>query len=193
MTTAAVWKGPEPLRVLLVPLGDLKPDPANARFHPERNLSAIARSLDLFGQQKPVVVRDGVVIAGNGTLRAATALGWSHLAAVTTDLDAKGARGFAVADNRSAELAQWDPEALTATLRDLESLGLRAVEDLGFEPNDGVLDDAGGKGTGALADAGADRAVKYRVIVECADETDQRELIARLEREGRSVRALLSA
>lgn len=196
MTTAtapASWKGPDALRPLLVPLVELREDAANARFHPERNLKAIARSLDLFGQQKPVVVKDGTVLAGNGTLRAARALGWTMIAVVVTDLDAREARGFAVADNRTAELAQWDPDVLTTTLADLESLGLKAVEDLGFEPNDGVLDDGGSKGTGPVPDAGDGRTVTYRVIVECADEADQRDMIARLEREGRKVRALLSA
>lgn len=42
----------------------------------------------------------GVVIAGNGTLKAALALGWQHLAAVYVDMDAATAAGFAIADNR---------------------------------------------------------------------------------------------
>ena len=44
----------EPLRKLSVPIGTLRPDPRNARRHPERNLAAIAESLKTFGQQDAV-------------------------------------------------------------------------------------------------------------------------------------------
>ena len=56
---------------------DLHFDPANVRKHDEKNLEAIKSSLLRFGQQKPIVVDGkGIVIAGNGTLTAAKALGW---------------------------------------------------------------------------------------------------------------------
>jgi ParB-like chromosome segregation protein Spo0J len=58
-----------------IPVGELHNDPANVRKHGEQNLAAIKASLTRFGQQKPIVVnRDGVVVAGNGTLMAARAL-----------------------------------------------------------------------------------------------------------------------
>ena len=67
------------LEPLLRPLEALREDPANARTHDERNLDAIVRSLSSFGQRKPIVVREGVVVAGNGTLRAARSLGWTYI------------------------------------------------------------------------------------------------------------------
>ena len=119
----------EPLRGLAVPIASLVPDPANARRHPERNLAAVRASLAAYGQRKPLVVRrSGMIVeAGNGTLEAARALGWSHVAAVLVDDDAVAATGFALADNRSAELAEWDEAALGDLLA-----GLRAEDvDLG--------------------------------------------------------------
>lgn len=108
------------LSSLACPLSGLRPDPDNARLHPDRNLDAIKASLTAFGQQKPIVVaRDGTVVAGNGTLAAAKALGWTHLACVTTDLDVDAARAFALADNRTAELAEWDTVQLAETLKNL--------------------------------------------------------------------------
>lgn len=93
----------------VVPIASLKPDPKNARKHPERNLSAIKDSLQSFGQQKPVVVRpDGTIIAGNGLVEAAKLLGWENVAAVVTELDDRNATAFGIADNRTAELADWD-------------------------------------------------------------------------------------
>jgi len=112
----------EQLRPLAVPLDSLVPDPINARTHDERNLDAIRGSLAAYGQRKPVVVnrRTGVVAAGNGTLRAALALGWTHLTAVFVDDDPLTATGFAIADNRTAELAGWDEGILLKLLAEVE-------------------------------------------------------------------------
>jgi DNA modification methylase len=105
----------------LVPIEDLTPDPANARKHGERNLSSIIDSLRAFGQQKPIVVdRRGVVIAGNGTLEAAKRLGWEEIAVVRTELDPTQATAFGIADNRTAELAEWDEDVLVSLLDSLD-------------------------------------------------------------------------
>jgi hypothetical protein len=110
----------EPLRPLAVPLHTLTPDPANARKHPDRNLDAIKGSLAAFGQVKPVVVREatGTVVCGNGTLAAAAALGWTHIAAVVKPMDQATATALAIADNRTAELAEWDNGVLDKLLAD---------------------------------------------------------------------------
>lgn len=111
----------EQLRPLAVPLATLVVDPANVRRHPEKNLAVIAASLRVYGQRKPIVVnrRTGVVEAGNGTLDAARTLGWTHIAAVYVDDDPMTATGYAISDNRSAELAEWDTANLDAILADL--------------------------------------------------------------------------
>jgi len=96
-----------------IPVSELLFDPANVRKHPEANLAAIKASLTRFGQQKPIVVDPkGVVVAGNGTLAAAKALGWRTVKAVRTNLAGAEATAFAIADNRTAELAEWDDAAL---------------------------------------------------------------------------------
>ena len=112
----------EDLKGLAVEVEDLVSDPANARLHPERNMRALAASLRVYGQRKPVVVRrEGmVVIAGNGTLEAARSLGWTHIAAVIVEDDALTATGYAIADNRTGELAEWDYEGLAKLLEELK-------------------------------------------------------------------------
>jgi DNA modification methylase len=121
----------EPLRHLAVPLSELTLDPSNARKHNERNLAAIAGSLKRFGQRFPIVVqRQGMVVrAGNGRLMAAKQLGWSHLACVVVDESEVEAVAFAISDNRTSELAEWDDETLT---RLLESLPSEMLEVTGF-------------------------------------------------------------
>ena len=111
----------EPLRPLAEPCDSLVLDPANARKHGAPNLEAIKGSLAVYGQRKPIVANQGTrtVIAGNGTLEAARALGWTHIAVVFTDDDPMTAVGYAIADNRTAELAEWDAEALDQLLREV--------------------------------------------------------------------------
>lgn len=116
--------------VQVVSVDDLTLDPGNVRSHPQRNLDAMIGSLKRFGQQKPIVVdRDGVVRAGNGLLRAARLLGWSHVAAYMTELDGAEATAFAIADNRTAELSEWDDSALVRQVQSLldEGVDLDAV------------------------------------------------------------------
>lgn len=111
----------EQLRPLAIPVADLVRDPANARLHPDKNMAAVKASLRTYGQRKPVVVkRDGMVVeAGNATLAAGLALGWTHIAAVVIDDDPLTATGYSLADNRSAALAEWDDVVLARLLVDL--------------------------------------------------------------------------
>lgn len=109
------------LRGLAVELQKLTPDPKNARKHDERNLDAIRESLAEHGQRKPLVAQQAgkklIVRAGNGTLEAAKRLGWTHLAVVVVEEDDRAASRYALRDNRSAELAAWDDEALYDALK----------------------------------------------------------------------------
>ena len=116
-----------------VTIESLKLDPNNARKHSRRNLDAIAASLNKFGQRKPIVVHNGVVIAGNGTLEAAKTLGWEEIAVSVcpADWDADTAKAYALADNRSSELAEWDQIALSTQLTDLTDMGW-SLDELGF-------------------------------------------------------------
>ncbi len=124
------------MKTQLVEIKTLKEDPANVRRHDDRNISAIKKSLNRFGQQKPIVVdARGKVLAGNGTLAAAKALGWKKIAVVRTKLTGDAARGYTVADNRSGELAAWDDAALAALLDEyrekeggFEALGFTSEE-----------------------------------------------------------------
>jgi len=117
-----------------VTIDSLTLDPQNARKHSKRNLDAIVASLDKFGQRKPIVVHNGTVIAGNGTLEAAKLLGWTEIAVslCPSDWDAETAKAYALADNRSAELAEWDQITLSRQLDELSDLGW-SIDLLGFE------------------------------------------------------------
>jgi len=117
-----------------ISIAQLSLDPKNARKHSARNLEAIAASLLKFGQRKPLVVHRGVVLAGNGTLEAARSLGWTEIdvAEVPDDWDMDTAKAYALADNRTAELAEWDEGELAKQLLELQDADWDITE-LGFE------------------------------------------------------------
>lgn len=129
----------EKLQHLAVPIEALVPDPANPRQHPERNIEAIKASLLRFGQRQPLVVqKEGMIVrAGNGRLEAAKALGWTEIAAVVIEEDDITATAYAIADNRTSDLADWDHVALSDLL---VSLG-DGIESTGFttEERDDLL------------------------------------------------------
>jgi ParB family chromosome partitioning protein len=171
------------MEILSLPITDLHPDPANARRHSQRNVDAIAASLARFGQQKPLVIdAANVVRAGNGTLAAAKALGWTHVMVTRSNLAGVEATAFAIADNRSAELAEWDTEILAAALADPE------IGDLGFDAKEiaRILEspDVGSPQEPTLLND------TFQVVIECADEAQQKEVFERLSGEGFTCRLL---
>jgi site-specific DNA-methyltransferase (adenine-specific) len=124
------------LRIELITLSSLRLDPNNARRHDKKNLEAIKGSLSLFGQRKPIVVSgDNTIVAGNGTVEAARELGWTeiYVARIPHDWTPEQIKAYALADNRTAELAEWDAKVLADQLLELDAEGWDVAE-FGFEP-----------------------------------------------------------
>ena len=134
---------------------DLKPDKENARRHDESNLNAVKSSLENFGQQKPVVIdADKNIIAGNCTVKAAIELGWETINTITTELNKKDAVAYAIADNRSSELGEWEGDVLKFLVDsneiDLKSIGFDVAS---FDIATGEADWGGSKDPDLDADS----------------------------------------
>ncbi|NBW22500.1 MAG: DNA modification methylase, partial [Caulobacteraceae bacterium] len=99
------------------------------------NVEAVKRSLAAFGQRKPIVARrsDRVVIAGNHTLQAAQALGWTEVAVVWVDDDDTTSKAFALADNRTAELGDYDEAALADLIGQVGSVDPELLKASGWD------------------------------------------------------------
>jgi ParB-like chromosome segregation protein Spo0J len=122
------------MKIETLQIKDLRPDPNNARQHDEKNLKAIQGSLKEFGQRKPIVITAaGVIVAGNGTVEAAKRLGWLKIDAVKVpgDWTPDQIKAFALADNRTAELASWNSITLAEQLLELEEANF-VIEEFGF-------------------------------------------------------------
>ena len=114
-------------------IGQLTPDGANARRHNERNIGLIADALQEVGAARSIVVdEEGRILAGNGTVAAAAPVGIERVRVVDAagdELVAVRRSGLtdqqklrlALLDNRTAELADWDPARLVEILQAQEA------------------------------------------------------------------------
>lgn len=172
-----------------VAIESLVSDPANVRKHGERNIQTIVASLHRFGQQKPIVIdKRNIVRAGNGTLEAARSLGWTHLDCVRTSLEGGEAVAYSIADNRTAELAEWDDDLLAAQLNGLLTEDEELLKAAGFDDEElSKLLKVGGEEDTQPQLSG----LRYQVIVECDTEQIQCELLEKFNDEGLQCRALI--
>lgn len=97
--------------VVTVPVDAPRPHPDNPR---RGDVPAIMRSLERFGQMKPIVVQKstGYVIAGNHTLEAAKRLNWPTIKVQLVDVDDDTARAYLIADNRTSDRGNYNKDAL---------------------------------------------------------------------------------
>ena len=77
---------PKELRIDLRPAEQLKPNPANARIHSQKQIRQIANSIETFGFNVPVLVDAELnVICGHGRLLACGELGWTEVPTLCLD------------------------------------------------------------------------------------------------------------
>lgn len=194
----------ESLRPLAVPLSDLAFMVGNAVKHPEKQLGEIKASLKQFGQVEPLVVNrrksPPEVIGGNGRLAGMLSLGWQFAAAVFVDLDDKAANTLSLALNRTSDGREWDRDALTKMMTELQDDAGKFAIDAG-ELDQMMADLA--KAEKLFAEPEKPKApepdpeeepaepVKIGVVVECRDEEHQTAVVSLLATAGETARALV--
>lgn len=124
-----VWKGPAKLKPLLVPIENLDTDPDNENVHPEEQITRLTLLLQQFGQREVLNVYPSpegrfVIKAGEGRLRAAQVLGWTHLACIDFEGTPEEAAALRISMNQSSKLSYMDELKVAATIREIrEGLG----------------------------------------------------------------------
>lgn len=115
-------------------LADLRPDPRNARRRTVRSRALLDQSISQYGAARSIVIDEtGTILAGNGTVEAAAAAGITKVQVVDadgdtliavrrSDLSADEKIGLALADNRTADLAEWDVPQLEAIGADVPDI-----------------------------------------------------------------------
>jgi DNA modification methylase len=116
------------------PLGRLVPFARNARTHSDNQVAQIAASIKEFGFTNPILVDTGNgIIAGHGRLLAARLLKLEKVPVIVLDhLTETQKRAYIIADNRLAENAGWDEEALQVELAELQQNGFN-LDLIGFD------------------------------------------------------------
>ena len=117
------------MKIEMKAIDAIKPYEANPRNN-DAAVDAVARSISDFGFRQPIVIDgDGIIVCGHTRFKAAQQLELSKVPVhIARDLTPEQVRAYRLADNRTAELAQWD--------RGLLEVELEALCDLGYEISD---------------------------------------------------------
>ena len=121
-----------------VGINEIKIHPLNPR---EGDIGSIIESLTHMGQYRPIVVnkRTKHILSGNHTYQGAVQLGWEKIAVHWVDVDDVEEIKILIVDNRTSDLATYDPQELNKLLT---STGLRGT---GFSAEEVAEILAGGK------------------------------------------------
>ena len=105
------------MKIEMRKLSEVKPYEKNPRVN-DNAVDAVARSIKEFGFRQPIVVdAESVIICGHTRWKAAQKLGLETVPVhVATDLTPEQVRAYRIADNRLAELAEWDKNLLPIEL-----------------------------------------------------------------------------
>ena len=124
------------LQIEMRTLDNVRPYENNPRINDDA-VDAVAASIREFGFSQPIVVdADSVIIVGHTRLKAAKKLGLERVpVVVASHLTPDQVRAYRIADNRTAELAEWDYDLLPIEIEALKEanydLGL-----LGFDADE---------------------------------------------------------
>jgi site-specific DNA-methyltransferase (adenine-specific) len=112
---------------------DIIPYENNPRKN-EAAVEVVMKSIRDFGFKVPIVVdKDGIIVTGHTRLKAAQRLGLSTVPVIVAeDLSDEKIKAFRLADNKTAEYAEWDLEKLEQELRELQDLDIDMAE-FGFK------------------------------------------------------------
>ncbi len=191
METDRIWTGSLHLEPLVRPVAEIHLDEQNTNLHEEDSIAAIQGSIRDNGQQTPILcARDGdriVVTSGNGVLAAIRRLGWTHIAAAIGEMEIRMARLYGFVDNESGRSSVWNPGRLVMELERQKQRGVRASQ-MGF--SDSQVKTMVKRA--AESHEAPEERVKTSVVIECASEAQQAEILGELMEDGLDCRALVS-
>lgn len=186
------------LSVVYRNIRDLTPFARNARKHTAKQIRLLRSSLAQYGWTNPMLIADDVMIAGHGRLKAALDMArdnqpiannpdpWTGPTIDLSHLSPADRDAYRLMDNKSAIEATWDAELLRMEFDSLELAGFDLLL-TGFGGEElNTLRGESSVGGRQLRDS-----LSYQIIVECADETQQAELLASLRAEGLACKPLI--
>lgn len=131
------------LNLVMMKISDLREYENNPRKN-EKAVDAVASSIKNFGFKVPIIIdKQNVVICGHTRILASKKLGMDEVPCVIADdLSEDQVKAFRLADNKTAELAEWDMDKLTEELQNIDMDMLQfGFEDLENSLERDVLED----------------------------------------------------
>jgi len=121
-------------KVEQVDLNTLKPYEHNAKVHTAEQIDKLIASIEEFGFLNPCLIdKDYNIIAGHGRVMAAKEMGMDKVPCVFVEgLSDAQRKAYLLADNRLAELAEWDWNIVDCELGELEEMDFD-IDILGFD------------------------------------------------------------
>ncbi len=112
------------MKVVNVPVSEIVPYENNPRVN-EGAVEQLAKIIEQFGFRNPAVLnKDKVIIEGHTRLLAVKKLGWETMPCIiATDLTPEQEQALRIADNKIAEIAEWDEDKLKVELAALQEAG----------------------------------------------------------------------
>jgi DNA modification methylase len=129
-------KTTQQIQIEQIPIGELRPDPANPRRISDQELETLTRSIQEFGLIDPIIARreDKMVIGGHQRLLAARKLGYKTVPVVLTDLTVEQAHLLNIALNKIS--GSFDQELLARLLKELQETPNIDLSLSGFEDDE---------------------------------------------------------
>ena len=125
------------MEIQQVLIDELKPWDKNPRIN-DSAVDAVAKSIHTFGFNVPILYDQHMtIVAGHVRWKAAKQLGLTTVPAIQLSLTRAQREAFAVADNKTGEMADWDYDVLGEILKELPEEGID-LGSLGF--SEGELD-----------------------------------------------------
>lgn len=120
------------MEIILKKLDELIPYENNPRIN-DGAVKYVAASIKEFGWKVPMVIdENNVIVSGHTRFKAAQELGLTEAPCIIADdLTEEQIKAFRIADNKVAEIAEWNHEMLELELSELEELDF-SMEDFGF-------------------------------------------------------------
>lgn len=113
------------MKTTTVKLKDLVPMENNIRIHTYKQIEELIKSIELFGQIRPIVIDDkNTVLAGHGLLEALIQMGYEEgQALVMKGLKESDKKKLMLADNKIYELGNTNYDAMLAVLAEINLEG----------------------------------------------------------------------
>lgn len=109
------------MQIVNMKIADIRPYEKNPRINDDA-VEAVAKSIKEFGWRSPIVVdKSMVIVCGHTRLKAAIKLGLDEVPVhVAQDLTTEQIQAYRIADNKTAEIAEWNYDLLPLELRELQ-------------------------------------------------------------------------